>query len=116
MTIRDDEKFTQNIKDIVDGVGHVVDSVGSIIGNLRSKPAKKDEHDMGRKHDDDDDGGIGPTHTTGAALRVGIEGDRLLIQICESDGRVIKQVRLTKEEGEKHVRDVQKKLKALEDD
>lgn len=118
MTVRDDEKFTQNVKDIVEGVGRIVDSVGQVAGQIlgRNNPrAAGKDNDMGRNHDDDNDG-IGPIHTKGAVLRTGIEGEMLLVQICEADGKVVKQVRLTVEESEAHIKDMQRKLRAIKDD
>lgn len=110
----DEDKFTTRVHEVVDGAERVIGAIGNLISSKKKNKPK--EEAMGRKHDDDDNDGIGPTHTTGASVRVGIEGDKLLIQILEADGKVIKQVKLTKEEAEKHGRDLAKKLKALEDD
>lgn len=113
MTIRDEEKLVENLNGIIDGLGRVVNGVGQIFGRRdQPSPRKEEDNDMGRRNSDDDDLDDIPLHEKGASLKTRIDDDGIVIAIVVGE-KAVKQIRLSEDEAEAHVREVQKRLKGL---
>jgi hypothetical protein len=112
MSTNSDEKISENVAHIVDGAARIIEGVGSLFGkNNRGEPPRKDD-DMGRRNHDDDDLDDLPTTEGNVSIRTELVNDSIAVIFVVGE-RAVKRARLTEEEAETLVKDLQKRLKGL---
>lgn len=110
-----DEKVTENIKEIVNGAGRIIDSLGNLLGRGRNNnPPKEETKNVGRRSDDDDDieDEIDKQMNQPGSITTKLLDDKIAVIFMSGD-RPVKQVKLSEDETDSLIKDLQKRLKGL---